>query len=98
MNRRDTAPVQVRCRDGEPVEFIRRPGRRGSHYLVTAVRERWIEESRWPFPSPMPIGGERLRCWRVLAQRSDEPQLPPGEFVLRMRAGPGVWDLRRFAD
>jgi hypothetical protein len=42
----------------------------------------------------MPVGGDRCRCWRVLACRTDEPYLPPGEFVLRMRSGPGVWDLR----
>jgi hypothetical protein len=31
----------------------------------------------------------------VLATASDEPDAPEREFVLRMRAGPGVWDLLR---
>jgi hypothetical protein len=95
---RSPAPVHVRYQDGEPVEFQRRPLRRGSRFLVTDVRERWIEESPWPFPSPMPIGGDRLRCWRVLAHSADEPYAPAREFVLRMRAGPGVWDLIRVAE
>jgi hypothetical protein len=89
-------PVQVRWQDGEPVEFERRPLRKGRpRYLITDVRERWIEESPWPFPSPMPVGGDRLRCWRVLARSSGELEAPVQEFVLRMRAGPGVWDLVR---
>jgi hypothetical protein len=46
----------------------------------------------------MPIGGDRLRCWRVVARAADEPYAPAGEFVLRMRAGPGVWDLIRVAE
>jgi hypothetical protein len=92
---REPAPVQVRWLEGEPVEFERRPARRGSRYLVTDVRERWIEESPWPFPSPMPIGGDQLRCWRVEARSAESPQEPAREFVLRMRAGPGVWDLVR---
>ncbi|MGE0839281.1 hypothetical protein [Pseudonocardia sp.] len=92
---RQPMPIQVRWQDGEPVEFSRRPVRRGPRYLVTDVRERWIEESPWPFPSPMPIGGDRLRCWRVTARSAEEPHAPETEFVLRMRAGPGVWDLVR---
>ncbi|MEK6441149.1 hypothetical protein [Pseudonocardia sp. T1-2H] len=92
---REPAPVQVRWQGGEPVEFERRPSRRGSRYLVTDVRDQWIEESPWPFPSPMPVGGDRLRCWRVVARSAEEPQAPAMEFVLRMRAGPGVWDLVR---
>lgn len=92
---RQPTAVQVRWQDGEPVEFQRQPTRRSARYLVTDVRERWIEESPWPFPSPMPVGGDRMRCWRVLAQSAGEPQDPPQEFVLRMRAGPGVWDLIR---
>lgn len=93
---REPAPVNVRWADGEPVEFERRPARRGSRFLVTGVRERWIEESPWPFPSPQPIGGDRLRCWRVEARRAEaRPEEPSQEFVLRMRAGPGVWDLVR---
>lgn len=92
---RTPAPVQVRWVDGEPVEFRRRPTRRGPLFHITDVRDRWIEESPWPFPSPMPIGGDQLRCWRVLAMASDEPAEPAREFVLRMRAGPGVWDLIR---
>jgi hypothetical protein len=95
---RSPAPVHVRYQDGEPVEFQRRPLRRGSRYLITDVRERWIEESPWPFPSPMPVGGDRLRCWRVVAHPADEPYAPAHEFVLRMRAGPGVWDLVRVAE
>ena len=95
---RQPTPIQVRYQDGEPVEFQRRPVRRGAHYLVEDVRERWIEESPWPFPSPMPVGGDRLRCWRVLARSSEEPEAPAREFVLRMRAGPGVWDLVRVAE
>jgi hypothetical protein len=95
---RQPTPVQVRWQDGEPVEFQRRPIRRGSRYLITDVRERWIEESPWPFPSPMPVGGDRLRCWRVVARSAGEPQAPAREFVLRMRAGPGVWDLVRAPD
>ena len=91
---RSPAPIQVRCVDGDPVEFQRRPNRRNGHYLVTEVQERWIEESRWPFKAAMPVGGDRCRCWRVMARRSDEPHLPADEFVLRMRSGPGVWDLR----
>jgi hypothetical protein len=91
-------PVQVRWQDGEPVEFQRRPMRRSPRYLITDVRERWIEESPWPFPSPMPVGGDRLRCWRVVARSAGEPEAPAREFVLRMRAGPGVWDLVRVAD
>ena len=91
---RSPAPIQVRCVDGDPVEFRRRPDRQDTLFLVMEVRERWIEESRWPFRGPMPVGGNRCRCWRVLARRHDEPHLPPGEFVLRMRSGPGVWDLR----
>lgn len=95
---RPSSPVQVRWQDGEPVEFQRRPVRRGPRFLVTAVRERWIEESPWPFPSPMPVGGDRLRCWRVLAQPSVDLHAPAREYVLRMRAGPGVWDLLRVED
>ncbi|MBO0877434.1 MAG: hypothetical protein J2P19_28985 [Pseudonocardia sp.] len=95
---RQPTPVQVRWQDGEPVEFQRRPVRRGSRFLVTDVRERWIEESPWPFPSPMPVGGDRLRCWRVLAQSATDLERPAQEFVLRMRAGPGVWDLIRVAE
>lgn len=91
---RQPSPVQVRWQDGEPVEFQRRPTR-GPRYLVTDVRERWIEESPWPFPSPMPVGGDRLRCWRVVARSAGEPAAPAREFVLRMRSGPGVWDLVR---
>ena len=95
---RQPTPIQVRWQDGEPVEFQRRPIRRGPRYLITDVRERWIEESPWPFPSPMPVGGDRLRCWRVVARSAGEPEAPAREFVLRMRAGPGVWDLVRVAD
>lgn len=91
-------PVQVRWQDGEPVEFQRRPVRRRARFLVTDVRERWIEESEWPFPSPMPVGGDRLRCWRVLATSAEDPALPAREYVLRMRAGPGVWDLVRVVE
>jgi hypothetical protein len=43
----------------------------------------------------MPVGGDRLRCWRVLARSSADLERPAEEFVLRMRAGPGVWDLIR---
>ncbi len=89
---RQPTPIQVRWANGEPVEFQRRP-RRGPRFLVTDVQDRWVEESPWPFPSPMPVGGDRLRCWRVLALAADEPDLPARQFVLRMRAGPGVWDL-----
>jgi hypothetical protein len=96
-SRRPT-PIQVRWQDGEPVEFESRPVRRGPRYLVTDVRERWIEESPWPFPSPMPVGGDRLRCWRVEARSAGEPEAPAREFVLRMRAGPGVWDLVRVTE
>jgi hypothetical protein len=92
---REPTPIQVRWQDGEPVEFQRRPMRKGPRFLVTDVRERWIEDSPWPFPSPMPIGGDKLRCWRVVARSAGEPQAPAREFVLRMRAGPGVWDLIR---
>jgi hypothetical protein len=95
---RQPTPIQVRWQDGEPVEFQRRPARRGPRFLVTDVRERWIEESPWPFPSPMPVGGDRMRCWRVVAQATDEPRDTVHEFVLRMRAGPGVWDLVRVAE
>lgn len=95
---RQPTPVQVRWLDGEPVEFQRRPTRRGVRYLVVDVRERWIEQSPWPFPSPMPVGGDRLRCWRVEARSAEEPEAPGREFVLRMRAGPGVWDLVRVAE
>lgn len=95
---RQPTPVQVRWQDGEPVEFQRRPVRRGPSFLVTDVRERWIEESPWPFPSPMPVGGDRIRCWRVLARSSGNFDQPAEEFVLRMRAGPGVWDLIRVDD
>ncbi|HXV93687.1 MAG TPA: hypothetical protein VD813_10345 [Pseudonocardia sp.] len=91
-------PIQVRWQDGEPVEFLRRPARRGARYLVTDVCERWIEEAPWPFPSPMPVGGDKLRCWRVLARSTEEISAPPVECVLRMRAGPGVWDLVRVAE
>jgi hypothetical protein len=91
-------PIQVRYKDGEPVEFQRRPVRRGARYLVIDVRERWIEESAWPFPSPMPVGGDRLRCWRVTARPAQDLHAPEREFVLRMRAGPGVWDLIHVAD
>ncbi|GAA4546028.1 hypothetical protein [Pseudonocardia xishanensis] len=95
---REPAPVSVRWQGGEPVEFERRPARRGSRFLVTEVREKWIEESPWPFPSPMPVGGDRMRCWRVEARSAESPQEPAREFVLRMRAGPGVWDLVRVPD
>lgn len=95
---RQPTPIQVRWQDGEPVEFQRRPMRSGARYLVTGVRERWIEESPWPFPSPMPVGGDRLRCWRVVACSAEEPETTEREFVLRMRAGPGVWDLVRVAE
>ena len=74
---RQPTPVQVRWQDGEPVEFQRRPVRRGPRFLVTDVRERWIEESPWPFPSPMPIGGDRLRCWRVVARSGRGAGRPP---------------------
>lgn len=90
---RRPTPIQVRWLDGEPVEFQQRPARRAPRYLVTDVRERWIEDSPWPFPSPMPVGGDRLRCWRVVATSATEPHSPQVEYVLRMRAGPGVWDL-----
>lgn len=92
---RGSTPIHVRYQDGEPVEFQRRPVRRGAPFLVTDVRERWIEESPWPFPSPMPIGGDRMRCWRVGARSAAEPEAPAQEFVLKMRAGPGVWELVR---
>ena len=95
---RQPTPIQVRWQDGEPVEFQRRPMRKEPRFLVTDVRERWVEESPWPFPSPMPVGGDRVRCWRVLAQSSAELDSPAREYVLRMRAGPGVWDLIRVAD
>jgi hypothetical protein len=95
---RQPTPIQVRYQDGEPVEFQRRPARRGARFLVTDVRDRWIEESPWPFPSPMPIGGDKLRCWRVMARSSEEVEAPAREYVLRMRAGPGVWDLVRVAE
>lgn len=95
---RNPTPVQVRWQDGEPVEFQRRPTSKATRFLVTDVREHWIEESPWPFPSPMPVGGDRVRCWRVLAQSAAELGQPAEEFVLRMRAGPGVWDLVRVAD
>ena len=91
-------PITVRWQGGEPVEFERRPVQQGPRFLVLDVRERWVEESPWPFPSPMPVGGDRLRCWRVLAQPVDQPEEPGQEFVLRMRAGPGVWDLVRAAE
>ena len=94
FRQRGPTPIQVRWKDGEPIEF-ERSARRGPRFLVTGIRDRWIEESPWPFPSPMPIGGDRLRCWRVEARSAGEPDGPPREFVLRMRAGPGVWDLVR---
>lgn len=94
---RGPTPIQVRWKDGEPIEF-ERSARRGPRFLVTGIRERWIEESPWPFPSPMPVGGDRLRCWRVEARSAGAPEGPPREFVLRMRAGPGVWDLVRAAE
>jgi hypothetical protein len=94
FRQRGPTPIQVRWKDGEPIEF-ERSARRGPRFLVTGLRDRWIEESPWPFPSPMPIGGDRLRCWRVEARSAGEPDGPPREFVLRMRAGPGVWDLVR---
>lgn len=90
---RHPSAIDVRWQNGEPVEFQRRPTRRGERFLVTGVRDQWIEESPWPFPSPMPVGGDRLSCWRVLARSVAEPHEPPREVVLRMRAGPGVWDL-----
>lgn len=90
---RQHIPVQVRWPDGEPVEFQRRPARRAARYLIMDAHQCWIEESPWPFPSPMPVGGDRLRCWRVTARSTYEPDLPAQEFVLRMRAGPGMWDL-----
>lgn len=96
-SRRPT-PIQVGWRDGEPSEFQRRPTRRGPRFLVTDIRDRWVEESPWPFPSPMPVGGDRLRCWRVVARSAEEPAAPGREFILRMRAGPGVWDLVRVAE
>lgn len=89
--------IRVRWQDGEPVEFQRRPAR-GPRYLVTDVRAQWIEESPWPFPSPMPLGGDQLRCWRVMARSAEEPEARTREFVLRMRAGPGVWDLIRVVE
>jgi hypothetical protein len=92
------APISVRWQDGDPVEFQRRPTRKAPRFLVTDVRERWIEESPWPFPSPMPYGGDQVRCWRVLAHPFAELDAAPQEYVLRMRAGPGVWDLVRVAD
>lgn len=95
---RQPTPVQVRWSDGEPAEFERRPIGRGPRFLITEVRDQWVEESAWPFPSPMPIGGDRLRCWRVAALEANAPELPPREFVLRMRAGPGQWDLVRIAE
>jgi hypothetical protein len=33
-----------------------------------------------------------------VAQSAGEPEAPAREFVLRMRAGPGVWDLVRVAE
>lgn len=91
---RSTRPITVRCVDGDPVEFHERPDRRHSHYVVDRVLERWIEETRWPFLSAPPLAGDRARCWRVSARRSSDPHLPAAEYVLRMRSGPGVWDLR----
>ncbi len=92
---RTRGPVQVtvQWRDGEPVGFRRRAARRAPVYRIVDVHERWEEDSPWPFPSPRPVGGDRLRCWRVRARPADEPDAPGTEFVLRMRAGPGVWDL-----
>lgn len=95
---RQPIPVQVSWRDGEPVAFWQRPDRRSARYVIVDVRDRWTEESPWPFPSPMPIGGDRLRCWRVVAREADDPTAPIREYVLRMRAGPGVWDLVRVTD
>lgn len=92
---RGPVPVLVQWRDGEPIGFRRRATRRGPDYDVVEVRERWVEESDWPFPSPEPVGGDRMRCWRVRARPADEPAAAPAEFVLRMRAGPGVWELVR---
>lgn len=92
---RQPTPVQVSWRDGEPVEFWRRPDRRVPRFRIVDVRERWTEQSPWPFPSPMPCGGNQVRCWRVLARQADDPAAPVREYVLRMRAGPGVWDLIR---
>lgn len=92
---RARGPVQVtvQWQDGDPVGFRRRASRRAPAYRVLDVRERWEEDSPWPFPSPKPAGGDRVRCWRVRARPADEPQDPGTEFVLRMRAGPGVWEL-----
>ena len=95
---RQPAAVDVRWQNGEPVEFQRRPSRRGERFLVTGVRDPWVAESPWPLPSPMPIGGDRLSCWRVQARSVEEPLEPPREVVLRMRAGPGVWDLVQVND
>jgi hypothetical protein len=33
-----------------------------------------------------------------VAHAADEPLAPAHEFVLRMRAGPGVWDLVRVTE
>lgn len=98
LRSRQYLPVQVRWQDGEPVEFQRRPMRRGPHYVIVDVRDRWIEESPWPFPSPMPVGGDRLCCWRVEARSTEEPTATSREFVLRMRAGPGMWELAPVTD
>src|SRR5688500_3082727 len=92
---REPVPILVQWEGGEPVEFRRRASRRGPSYRVVDVRERWVESSPWPFPSPEPGGGDRLRCWRLRAHPADEPGTPPTEFVLRRRAGPGVWELVR---
>jgi hypothetical protein len=95
---RQPTPIQVKWVEGEPAEFERRPTGRGPRFLITDIRERWEEESPWSFPSPMPIGGDRLRCWRVVALEANQPDVPPREYVLRMRAGPGVWDLVRIPE
>lgn len=92
---REPVPVLVQWLDGDPVEFRRRASRRGPAYRVVDVRERWVEQSPWPFPSPEPVGGDRMRCWRVRAHPVAEPATAATEFVLRMRAGPGVWELVR---
>ncbi|MDQ1629754.1 MAG: hypothetical protein QOI54_3498 [Actinomycetota bacterium] len=106
MSRRYDEPVEVRRRDGEPVEFLWRE----RLYVIRAVLARWVETGAWwqaatagsaalaPDADSLALSAER-ELWRVEAGRGRE--LGSGVFDLcfdwTARAGAG-WSLTRVLD